>query len=179
MGIFRGVGFTVASLLCAASYLLADGGSVLLQKQAGPYLLTVFGSPSPLRVGQADLSVMVQRSADRTDVPDAKVVVHLSKLASGSIMTVSAPATHQRATNKLLYASSLTLPSAGYWKLNVDVRAANAEATAAGGIEVSDAQPPLVTYWPYLAMVPLIALLFVFNRWLRRKRGAQYPRARA
>ena len=178
MGTFRNALFTVAALLCTAGCLLADGGSVLLQKQAGPYLLTFFGSPSPLRVGQADLSVMDQRSADRTDIPDAKVLLHLSKLANGSIMTLTVPATHARATNKLLYASSLTLPSAGHWKVMVDVTVGSAEASAAGIIEVSEAQAPLVTYWPYLAVVPLLALLFALNRWLRRRRDRQYSRTR-
>ena len=179
MGRLRTAGLLIASAICGAAWLFADGGAVLLQKQAGPFVLTVFGSPSPLRVGSADLSVMVQRSADRTDVSDAKVALHLSKVDAGTVVGLTVPATHKRATNKLLYASSVNLPSAGHWQITVDVRTVSAGATAAGGIEISEAQAPLVTYWPYLAVVPLLALLFAINRWLRRRRDVRYRRARA
>ena len=51
--------------------LFADGGIVQFQKQAGPFFVTVFSAPVPLRVGAADLSVMVQKADDRSEVLDA------------------------------------------------------------------------------------------------------------
>ncbi len=91
----------------------ADGGTLLFRKPAGPFVLTAFSSPAPLRVGRADLSIMVQKENDQSTVLDAVVSVRLKRSVGGTIVEIVAPATHARATNKLLYAANVTLPSAG------------------------------------------------------------------
>ncbi len=156
--------------------LYADGGTVLFHKQAGPFEVTLFGSPTPLRVGSADLSVMVQKTADSSSVSDAEVNVHLKRSEPGNIVEVIAPATHAKATNKLLYAAHVHLPAAGTWRVDVEVAAAGSTASASGQVTVQPPEPPAANYWGYFALVPFVILLFVFNRWLKRRRRMTYPR---
>lgn len=142
---------------------------MLFRKRADPFLVTAFSEPVPVRVGAADLSVMVQNVNDRSTVLDASVSVRLKKSSAGRVVEIIAPATHGRATNKLLYAAHVTLPSAGQWQLSVDIKKAPAAAAASSELNVLAQEAPAETYWPYFAMVPLLIALFVFNRWLRRK----------
>ena len=52
--------------LAATALLFADGGIVLLHRNAPPYVVTVFASPNPPRAGMIDMSVLV-RSGDTLD----------------------------------------------------------------------------------------------------------------
>lgn len=140
------------------------------RKPAGPFMVTVFSEPVPVRAGAADLSVMIERASDQSTVLDAHVMVHLKKTEAGSIVELAAPATHGRATNKLLYAASVTLPSAGIWQMTVDVREKGDEASASGALNVLGKEPPLIEHWALFALVPLMILLFVLNQWLKRRR---------
>jgi hypothetical protein len=151
---------------------------MLFRKQAGPFVITVFSDPSPIRAGRADVSVMVQKPGDQNAVLDAVVTLKLKRSAGGTITEIVAPATHARATNKLLYAANMTAPSAGEWELSAVVKQGNATATASSEISVLPQESPRATYWPYVVMVPLAVLLFALNRWLRSKWGIRSPRAR-
>jgi YtkA-like protein len=164
--------------ICAGS-LLADGGALLVKQNAGPLTISIFSSPEPLRVGTGDISVMVQRSEDKSTVLDATVKLHLTHSTPDGISEIFVPATHQKATNKLLYASQVNLTAEGAWKLvcTVDSKAGNAEVAA--NINVMPAQPRILTYWPYFAVVPLIVILFAINQWLKAKRKATNPRVHA
>jgi hypothetical protein len=170
----------IALLLLSGGQLLrADGGGVVLQKQAGPFLLTVFSDPSQVRVGRVDLSVLCQKSdGGGATLLDAKVFLHLTKPGGAEIVEFTLPATHEAATNKTLYASHLDLPTPGKWKVKVDVRRGSEEASVTGDLNVLPKEPLLVTYWPFFVMLPLIALLFAVNRRLRKRRERRHPRAR-
>ncbi len=147
-----------------------------LRKQAGPFEITLFSTPSPLRVGRADLSVMVQRVSDQSPVLDANVKLHLRRRGGDNIIEVFAPARHENATNKLLYAASVNFIRAGDWLAEVEVIEGGATADVAGQVTVLPASAPLIAYWPYFALVPLAIALFVFNRWLRQRREYLRPR---
>ena len=149
-----------------------------LRKQAGPFQITLFSTPSPLRAGPADLSVMVQRVNDQSPVLDANVKLHLRKRGGDNIIEVFAPARHENASNKLLYSAKVNLVSSGDWLAEVEVIEGGMTADVAGQVTVLPESPPLITYWPYFALVPLVLALFVFNRWLRRRREYLYPRKR-
>lgn len=163
----------------AVAILLADGGTMVLRKQAGPLTISIFSSPEPLRVGPADLSVMVQRVNDKSEVLDASVKLHLTHSSPDGIAEVFAPATHGNATNKLLYAARLNVPAPGIWRLAATVVSKNGSAEVAGEVTVGPRQPTILAYWPYFAVVPLIIALFVVNQWLKRKRRINRPPARA
>jgi hypothetical protein len=169
---------SLALLLISGVHILrADGGKVQLQKEAGPFLITLFSDPSEVRVGRVDLSVLCQKSDDRSTVLDAKVFLHLTKPGGAEIVEFTLPASHEAATNKTLYAAHLDLPSPGKWRVKVDVRRGADEASVAGELTVLPKEPVLVTYWPFFIVVPLIALLFAINRRLRRGRELRHPRA--
>src|SRR6516165_4132235 len=77
-----------------------DGGAVRLSQQAGPYRVTVFTAPTPLRAGPVDVSVFVQDGTGGGALPDATVRVTLTRGGE----TLEAQATHEAATNKLFQA---------------------------------------------------------------------------
>ncbi|HZQ52179.1 MAG TPA: hypothetical protein VFB14_08280 [Bryobacteraceae bacterium] len=156
--------------LLVTGVLWADGGAVLLRNQAGSLRITVFGSPAPLRAAKNDISAMVQKTSDQSSVLNAKVSVHLTNASPEKVVAISAPATHDKATNKLLYAAELTVPSPGDWQLSVHVEANGETADVAGKVTVLAPRPPLMAYWPYFVLVPLIVFLFFVNRWLRGRR---------
>lgn len=156
-------------LLLSVRLLPADGGTVQLQKTVGPFFVTVFSEPVPLRVGRADLSVLCQRLPDKTPVLDATVLFHLRKPGAGDIVTYTIPARHSDAKNKLLYAASLDFTSSGPWQFAVDIEQNHALVSTYGTLKVLNKEPPLATYWPYFVMLPLIVILFSVNRWLRRR----------
>ncbi len=160
-------------MLCAAAALvLADGGTLVLRRQAGPLVISVFSSPQPLRVGPADLSVMVQQLSNQSTVLDAGVNLHLTQ-SGAQVLEVFAPAKHENATNKLLYAARMHLPSAGSWRLVAMVHSSKGNAEVTGQLTVLGPQPPLVAYWPYFAVVPLLVILFAVNQILKNRRRAR------
>jgi hypothetical protein len=142
--------------------------------------ISIFSSPAPLRVGTGDVSVMVQKTSDKSSVLDAQVNLRLSHSSPEGISTVFVPTSHDKATNKLLYASTISLAAPGQWKLVAMIDSKLGKAEVAGNLDVLPRQPPLVSFWPYFAVVPLLILLFILNRWLRsRTASARSPKARA
>jgi len=160
------------------SALLADGGTELFRKAAPPFLVIVLADSVPLRTGSNDVSVMVQKSSDQSNVANAVVNVRLRKPGNGTITEIYAPATHARATNKLLYAAKITPTSAGSWELFVDVSMGGATASVSDRVQVLEKAPPTQSKWPFLVIVPVLILLFVFNRWLKSKREAMRQQVR-
>ncbi len=56
---------------------LADGGTVQFTKAAGPFVVTVFATPSPLRAGPVDISLMIQQSNNQQPLLDCDVEIEL------------------------------------------------------------------------------------------------------
>ncbi len=83
----------LAGLCLASRALFADGGTVQFQKHAGPFIVTLFSTPVPLRVGAADLSVMLQKAEDRSAVLDAGVAVQLTKSGEPQIRAAATQST--------------------------------------------------------------------------------------
>src|SRR5713101_6026205 len=105
-------GLLLAALLAFSSRAQADGGFVELHQEVGPFVVTVFSAPGPLRAGPVDISVLVQDRSNRP-VLDGEVFVRLSR-ESG--MTLVERATREMAQNKLLYSAVMNLPEAGQWE---------------------------------------------------------------
>ena len=53
-----------------SSVARADGGVVRLRQRAGGYQIAVFTSPTPIRAGPVDVSVLVQDAATEECVPE-------------------------------------------------------------------------------------------------------------
>jgi len=166
--------FAIAPLLLAVLpvSLHADGGVVRLSQLAGPFGVTIFSAPAPVRVGLADISVLVQRRDSHAIVLDADVALRLVAQADPSL-TIATAATHQAATNKLLYAASVDFPMSGAWRLAAIVQDSTGVAEVVTEVMVEAPAPPLATYWPYFSVPPLAIVLFGLHQWLAaRRRGS-------
>ena len=164
-----------AGLCLAAHFLFADGGIVQFQKQAGSFVVTLFSAPVPLRVGAADLSVMVQKIEDRSAVLDCEVFLQLSHPGEPDIRVA---ATRAQATNKLLYAAHPLLQRSGMWHVIVEIKASGDTVRVAGDMIVLPEEAPLIAHWPYFAVLPVAVGLFVLNQWLKARRRVRNPQAR-
>jgi hypothetical protein len=148
-----------ALFLAFTALLFADGGSVLLRKQSGSFLITVFGTP---QVGTTDFSVLVQNALDHSPVLDASVDIRVAHNIQ--------PATHEQATNKLLYAASINFFRPGRYSMQVNAWRNGYGGSIDGDIIVAPASPPLVAYWPYFAVIPAAIFLFILNQRLKSRR---------
>ncbi len=111
---------TVLVLQCPA-LLLADGGTLRTSGHYGDFQVSVFTSPSVLRCGVIDISVLVQDAVSgkvRTDVP-LTVILSRPDSESGRGIVLEQPATTALATNKLFRAAQFTVPQAGQWQASV------------------------------------------------------------
>jgi hypothetical protein len=168
-------GGLLTGFLVAIRLVLADGGLAQFQSEAGGFIITVFSAPVPLRVGVADLTVMVQKADDRSDVLDCDVTLHLSKPGEEAISVAATPA---QARNKLLYAAHPVLRKAGKWNLSVDVKRRRETAHVNGKLTVLPELPPSIAYWPYFAVLPITVTLFALNQWLKSQRKVKNLLAR-
>lgn len=150
---------------------LADGGQVRLMEQRGDYQLTVFTSPSPLRSGPVDVSVLVQDAKTGATIHDADVTVELTS-PDRSPPLLRAAATTAAATNKLLRAALFELPTPGRWDVRVECATTRNRSPVAVEFAM-EAGPPLpqwLSVWPWFSWPILAVLLFVVHRRLVAQR---------
>ena len=152
-------------LLALTPALLADGGAIQSRQEAGPFVVTVFTSPAPLRAGPVDMSVLVQNRDTSQTVLDAAVSLHLQRADSD----IAIPATRARAQNKLLYAANVDLAEPGEWQYFVTVIHGDSRATVSGRMIAAPAATKLAAYWTYLAFPPLCIVLFGIHQWLGKR----------
>ena len=146
----------------------ADGGVVRARVDRGAFTITLFTSPTPLRVGEADVSVLVQDRASHETLLDAAVEVRLESL-DGATAAASVQLSPQAATNKLLQAGTLRLAAPGRFRLLALVQRAGELAEVAAEVEVAPPLPALLALWPYLALPPVVVGIFLVHQWLRRR----------
>lgn len=117
-------------LLVAISLpLLANGGTVRISRApVGPYLVSVLSSPTPLRTGEVDISVMVQDSAEQV-LSDVSVTVEAHP-AGFVADPIRQPATREQATNRLFRAAKFDVSTPGEWEFRVHVGGAADETVS-------------------------------------------------
>ena len=155
----------VTALLAFSSRGQADGGFVELHQEVGPFVVTVFSAPGPLRAGPVDISVLVQDRSNRP-VLDGEIFVRLSR---GNGMTLVERATREVAQNKLLYSALINLPEAGQWELEVTIKQGKETASITGQVSAAAPTPFLLSYWRSLSLPPIVIAVFALNQWLRRR----------
>lgn len=123
------------ALVALATPLLANGGTVRISRQpVGSLLASVFSSPTPLRTGEVDISVLVQDSAGAVlGVPVLVEAVPVAVEATSPPDPVRQPATRQQATNKLFRAAKFDVGVPGEWEFRVRVGEAG-DGGADGGV---------------------------------------------
>lgn len=146
----------------------ADGGLVRASGEQDGLLVTLFTSPTPLRVGSADVSVLVQDAHTRDALLDAVVEVRLEPPGGGDAL-VTTRLDHASATNKLLQAATLALAEPGRFRLVATARRGPASAVTGAEVEVAEQLPALLALWPLLALPPAVVGIFIVHQWLRRR----------
>jgi hypothetical protein len=158
-----------AIALALATNARANGGQVRVASQpAGPYLVTVFTSPVPLRAGVVDVSVLLQRQGSQEIVEAARIAVVVTT-ASGEVVS-RFPATREQATNKLFYAAEFPLERPGQYWMTVEVDGPE----GSGFVRfVATVEPAAGPGWWRAGWVwgALALLLLPLTWWLFRERG--------
>jgi hypothetical protein len=174
--------FLVLTVALPTGVVSAHGGGVeqLANAEAGPYWVSVWTQPDPLRVGTAHITVAVSdppptsgaQTADsgRTyreagpPVLDATVQVAFKPLEhSGE--TLIALAAHEDAANKLFYEADVELPETGHWRVDITVEGPAGTGSASFETQVF---PPSTFDWTLvggLGLVGLVAVLMVQRFW--------------
>lgn len=156
----------LAALTSVARPVQAHGGGTpqLVNSPSGPYLVSVWTQPDPVRVGKFHITTAVTKQSETREagdlVLDATVRVQAQPLdPSGESLT--AFATRENAVNKLFYEADLELPSAGKWRVLVSVEGPAGAGTATFDIEAlpaSTLNSLLGPGWPLWGGVALASL---------------------
>lgn len=168
-------------VLCSGSALEADGGRVLAEKQMGGYRVVLFGNPSPLRAGLADFSIFLQQIGTPRPILDAEVALRLNKLSRptpelawkgiGCVTPGQAVSAIQgHSGNGLLYSAALGIPEPGLWELGVSILHEGRSDAVSFELPVDRALPPMATWWPVVALMPLGIFIYIWRGHILRKR---------
>ena len=96
------------------------GTPQVINAPAGPYLISVWTDPDPLRMGEAHVTVAATEPETESPILDANVLVQLVWLDDPSV-TLTAPATHENAALKIVYVAVFEPEQAGQWQGTVVV----------------------------------------------------------
>jgi hypothetical protein len=163
-------GLILMTLLGTTPVAWADGGTVRASERCGEYRVTVFTAPTPLVVGPADVSVLVQDAAGRP-LPDLPVSV--TAWPAGAVQrAVESAATTDAATNKLLRAAMLPLEEAGPWVIEVTADLPHGQARVRCSVEVGEPPPSWLELLPWVGWPLLLVLVFAVRELLSRPRPA-------
>lgn len=167
----------VASVLVLAppaSTVRAHGGGMarLTNEDIGPYWISVWTSPNPVREGTLHVTVSVAEPGEAGDrqagppVLDASVALLLIP-PRATMDVVSAKATTAQSTNKLYYEADVQVPVAGEWLVEVDVQGEEGRGQSSFDLAVEPAQD---SNWllPGGAALLVIAAFFFYTV---RRRG--------
>jgi len=152
---------------------LANGGTIeVADRPVGPYLIAVMTSPSPLRVGIADLSVLIYLPNSKKAVEDATVYV-LANRDGKSANPSRFPATHANATNKFFYAASVSFPASGEYAMTVHVAGPRGGGNVSFNVQVAPATFAVSPVEVASAAIPIIGFVawYIF-RVRATKRGS-------
>jgi hypothetical protein len=151
----------LASSCCAIA--AADGGRVVLSQRQGGYQITVFVSPDPPRAGPVDISVMLQNAVSGEPITDGQIDLTLTPRDRIS-PSISASATSAAATNKLLRAAIVELPTAGAWDAEIQIAGDGGPATVRFSLEAGQPLPRWLTVWPWFSWPLGAVILFAAHR---------------
>jgi hypothetical protein len=149
---------TFSSALLYSTASKADGGLLRLRQNVGNYAISVFTSPTPIRAGTVDFSVLVQNADTGEFVPNAEVTVWLK--VPGTVQTLRYAATIEAATNRLFKAAVFNLPEAGPWDVEVAVEGPLGKARVAFEVKADERLPHWRELWPWFGWPGVVVALF-------------------
>ena len=112
------------------------GPSGFPTSRAGPYILTVFTSPTPIRVGSWTSAPWFRTRAARRLCGTRSVQVTAEPVGHEGSRS-SYEATHELATNKLYFAANVDLPEEGRWRITVQVAGDDGDGNASFEVDAS------------------------------------------
>ena len=157
------------ALLLMPSLAAADGGALRLSEMKDGYRIAVFTTPTPLRAGLADISVLVQEAATGEPASGVRVSITAQK-HDGQCGEIRHPATTQAATNKLYYAAMFNLPEPGWYSVEVSIVGAKGATNAGFDVEAAEPLPPALTALPWVGWPLLAIAIFLVHQLLVRWR---------
>jgi hypothetical protein len=163
----------VLALLSVAGTALGDGAHMQLTQAVGPFVITLFTAPTPLRSGPVQVSLLVQTRADRAPVRDANVDIVLRALAPDAEQEITMPAQRGVLPNKILYGAEVVIPTMGRWRLTAHVSDGERAADVSCDVDVAAAMAPLFAFWGFIAL-PFVAIgVFALHQWLKASSAAR------
>jgi hypothetical protein len=151
------------------STAFADGGMIRFSERRGDRLITVFTTPTLLRAGPVDISVLVQNADTGRPLSDLPIVVYAYPIQN-PLRKFATPATNEAASNKLMCAAALGLTEPGWWHVETIVDGVEEDPPVAFDVEVAEAPPPWLQLglwigWPLVAIgVFAVHQLLVYRR---------------
>ena len=158
----------LVSLALMQGAAFADGGQLQGSELSGPFVISLYTSPIPLRTGTAELTALITNSADRTPVLDATVQILLrSETHPESAFVMKA----MRGGDGLRYFATPKLKAAGRWSIRIEASNSQGSGTFVRTLAVEDALPIYISLWPVLAFPPVPIAVFALQQRLRKRRG--------
>lgn len=139
-------------------------------------LITVFTSPTPLRAGIVDVSVLIQDANSGKPLPDVPVTVSAYPIHNLE-GRISGAATTDAATNKLLRAAQLDFSESGPWRIELAVEGLRQGSPIAFEVDVAEARPPWVQTSFWIGWPIAVIGLFVMHQFLVRRCSLRARRA--
>lgn len=155
-------------LALSASAARAHGGGTaqLTNEDIGPYWISVWTSPDPVREGTLHVTISVAEPGGagerQAGPPILDATVELLLIPPDQTMdAVSATATTEQSANKLFYESDMQLPVAGDWLVQIDVQGGEGRGQAQFELDV---QPAQRSNWllPGGAALAVVVVFFFF-----------------
>jgi hypothetical protein len=161
----------LVAVMCAQS-VRADGGAPVWSGRAGGYEVAIFQSPSPLRVGVGELSVLVQDAVTRELLTDAQTTVRFAPRRCPQ-EAQSVEFDREASGNSLFESAVLHLPESGWWDFELSITAPLERTTVQFATPVADAQPRWLSFWPWFSWPAIAVALFGVHQWLVSRPAAR------
>jgi hypothetical protein len=156
-------------ILHPSSLAWADGGAVRLSKQEGGYSITVFTSPTVVRAGPVDISVLVQDADTGERAAGVQVTITATRRGSTEV-AFDGPATNEAATNKLYYAAVFDLPEPGWYEVVVSIDGVAGKTQVRFEMEAAEALPSWLAMLPWVGWPAVAIVLFSIHQVLVRRK---------
>lgn len=177
---FVALALALLALVAGGTTVLGHAGAGTPQisnQEMGPYRVFVWSDPQPAQVGEYHVAVALTENipGDTTGfagdaVLDAEVLVTVTHAGDGT--TLTAPATHENAVNKVFYEAEFDLPEVGQWQVEISVQSPDGPVSIAYAADVQPASLPWMTVAGGVLAV-LLAVAALVLHWKMRPQPAQ------